>query len=90
MLHTFQRYDPFGIISALRVSFKMTPYNHTPRLTIEKFMNQETWVHVTLQGAYEQVMSTPTGQTPVSQSKQQKRLREETSSTEDVLKGFIF
>ena len=32
-------YDPFSIISNLRVEFKKTPYNHTLRPVIEKFMN---------------------------------------------------
>ena len=41
-------YDPFGIISNLRVELKTTPYNHTPRLEIEKFMNQEQWTENTL------------------------------------------
>ena len=59
-------YDPFGIISPLGVDLKMTPYNHTPRPEIEKFMNQEQWVGGTLQEAYEQVVSTPIGQTPVT------------------------
>lgn len=34
-------YDPFGIISNLRVEQKTTPYIHTPMLEIEKFMNQD-------------------------------------------------
>lgn len=32
-------YDPFGIISALRIQLKYTPYNHTPRPELEKYMN---------------------------------------------------
>lgn len=34
-------YDPFNIITNLRVEFKITPYNHTPRSNIEKYLNQE-------------------------------------------------
>lgn len=33
-------------------------------------MNQEIWIDETLQEANEQVVSTPTDQTPVSKSKQ--------------------
>ena len=36
-------YEPYGIISALRVELKTNLYNHTLRLEIEKFMNQEEW-----------------------------------------------
>ena len=32
-------YDPFGIISTLRVQLKATSYNHTPKEELEKFMN---------------------------------------------------
>lgn len=32
-------YDPFNIISRLRVELKTTPYNHTPRPEIENFIN---------------------------------------------------
>lgn len=34
-------YDPFGIILALRVQLKSTPYKHTPRPELEKYMNPE-------------------------------------------------
>ena len=52
-------YDPFGIISALRVKLKATPYNHTPRPELEKFMNQEQWSKGTLTESDEHVISTP-------------------------------
>ena len=41
-------YDIFGIISTLRVQLKETPYNHTPTLELEKFMNHEQWSEGTL------------------------------------------
>lgn len=34
-------YDPISIISNLRLELKTTPYNDTPRLEIEKYINQE-------------------------------------------------
>ena len=46
-------YDPFSIISNLRVELKTTPYNHTPRLEIEKFKNKVQWEKNTLQEAKE-------------------------------------
>lgn len=46
-------YDPFGIISKLRVKQKETPYVSTPRPEIEKYMNQHIWVENTLQEAKE-------------------------------------
>lgn len=42
----------------------MTPYNHTLRPEIEKFMNEETWIDGTLQEEDEKVVSTPTEKTP--------------------------
>lgn len=73
-------YDPFGIILALRVQLKATPYNHTPRLELEKFINQEQWSEGTLLEADEQVIITPRENTPVTQSTQHKIAREETQS----------
>ncbi len=52
-------YDPFGIISTLRVQLKTTPYNHTPWPELEKFLNQEQWSEGTLTEADEQIISTP-------------------------------
>ena len=71
-------YDPFGIISALRVQLKATPYNHTSRSELEKFMTHEQWSKGTLTEADEHVISTPQVKIPVTQSTQQKRVREET------------
>jgi len=36
-------YDPLRIISMLRVEKKSTPYTHTPKPEIEKYMNQDKW-----------------------------------------------
>ena len=47
--HSFNwSYDPIGIISKKRVEKNSTPYTHTHRLEIEKYMNQEDWVEDTL------------------------------------------
>ena len=69
-------YDSFNIISNLRVELKTTPYNHNPRLEIEKFMNQDQWEENTLQEVEEQTLSTATLHTLVPQDKQGKRKRE--------------
>ena len=68
-------YDPHGIISAPRVELKTTSYTHTSREEIIKYMNQDEWVEGSLQEAEEQVISTSNIQTPVPNSKQQKRVR---------------
>ena len=44
-------YDPFGLVSKLRVEHKTTPYMHTQRPEIENYMNQRTWEENTLQEA---------------------------------------
>lgn len=49
-------YDPFNIISDLRVGIKTIPYNHTPRPNIEEFRNQEQWEENTLQEEEEHVL----------------------------------
>lgn len=36
-------YDLLGIISKLKVEQKNTPYTHTPRPEIEKYMSQDEW-----------------------------------------------
>lgn len=37
-------YDPWGIISKKRVENKSTPYIHSHRPEIDKFMNQIEWM----------------------------------------------
>ena len=56
-------YDPFGIIYELRTKHKTTPYVHTQRLGIEKYMNQAEWEEKTLQEEEEKPMSMTTSQT---------------------------
>jgi len=43
--------DPWGIISKLRVENKTTPYIHTLRPEIKKYVNQSEWAENTLQEA---------------------------------------
>lgn len=81
-------YDPFGVISALRFQLKATPYNHTPKLELEKFMNQEQWSEGTLLEADEQVITTPQVNTLVTQNTQHKRSREETQSATESVKEY--
>jgi hypothetical protein len=42
-------YDPCGIISEMRVKNKNILYVHTPKLEIEKFVNQTEWEVNTLE-----------------------------------------
>jgi hypothetical protein len=41
-------YDPFGVISELRVKQKRTPYAHVHKLEVEKYMNHTDWKENTL------------------------------------------
>ena len=41
-------YDPYGIISKMRVKCKLTPYIHEKKFEIEKFSNQFEWLENTL------------------------------------------
>lgn len=34
-------YEPFGMISKLRVEYKTTPYTHTRQLEIDKYMDRD-------------------------------------------------
>jgi hypothetical protein len=56
-------YDPFGIISELRTKQKTTPYVHTQRAYIERYMNPAEWEVNTLQEAEEQYVSMTISQT---------------------------
>ena len=84
-------YDPFGIISSLRVEQNTTPYSHTPMPKIEKFMKKYQWEENNLQEVQEQILSTTTSQTPVPQEKRDKRPIEEDYSlvTEIEAKQFL-
>ena len=52
-------------------------------------MNHDEWVEGSLQEVEEQVISTSNVQTPVPDSKQQKRVREETLHSKEIMKEFI-
>ena len=52
-------------------------------------MNQDQWAENTLQEAEENILSTSTLQTSISQENQQKRPREERSSSANIAKEFI-
>jgi hypothetical protein len=41
-------YDPFGVIYELRVKQRSTPYAHTQKPKVEKYMNQTEWQENTL------------------------------------------
>lgn len=74
-------YDPWGIISKLRVENKTTPYIHTSRPEIEKYVNRSEWVENTLQEVEEQLFSTSNLQNLFPQVKVSKRQREKGSSS---------
>lgn len=71
------------------MELKTTPYNHTPRKNIEKYKNQEHWEETTLQEVEEQILPPSTLHTPISQRKQEKWPREESSSSAKSAKEFI-
>ena len=52
-------------------------------------MNQDQWEENTLQEVEEYILSNSTLHTPISQNKQQKRPREEPSSSANISKEFI-
>lgn len=62
-------YDPYGIISKLRVEDKSTPYIHTSRPEIEQYANYLEWIENTLQEAQEKLFSTSSLQNPTPQEK---------------------
>jgi hypothetical protein len=72
-------YDPFGIISELRTKQKTTPYVHTQRPEIERYMNQTEWEVNTLQEEEEQHVSMTTSNTITPQRQAEKRSRNEDS-----------
>jgi len=41
-------YDPLGFISARRVKYRLTPYDHCKTPHIEKYANQDAWTQGTL------------------------------------------
>jgi hypothetical protein len=79
-------YDPYGIISEMKVKNKNAPYVHEPRPEIEKFANQVEWEPDTLVDAEptvrieKQVASTSAPPTTTPQNPKEKRPRQESSS----------
>jgi len=72
-------YDPFGIISELRTKHKTTPYVHTQRPYIEKYMNQAQWEENTLQEEKEKHVSMTISQTITPHKQAEKIPRNEDS-----------
>jgi hypothetical protein len=72
-------YDPFGVISELRIKQRSTPYVHTQRPEVERYMNQTEWQENTLQEPEEKHVSATTSQTNTPQKKVEKRSRKEVS-----------
>jgi len=78
-------YDPYGIISEMRVRNKTAPYAHEPRPEIEKFANQTEWEPDTLEdvepvvGREQQGPSTSALPATTPQALNEKRPRQESS-----------
>jgi hypothetical protein len=56
-------YDPHGIIVEMRLKNKISPYAHTLKPEIEKFMNQTEWEVNTLEDTEQQSPLTMISQT---------------------------
>jgi hypothetical protein len=72
-------YDPFGVISELRVKQRSTPYAHTQKPEVEKYMNQTEWQENTLLETEEQPAPVIASHTNTPQKKAEKRSRKEVS-----------
>ena len=66
-------YEPLGNISILRVENKTTPYTHTQRPKIERYVNHQAWGENTLEEAEEHLVSTSTSKNHVLQERATKR-----------------
>jgi hypothetical protein len=73
-------YDPYGIITEMRVKNKNIPYVHEAKPKIEKFSNQTVWVPDTLVEVEQQVPLTTVPPTSTPQVPKEKRPRQESSS----------
>jgi hypothetical protein len=72
-------YDPFGVISELRVKQKSTPYAHIHKPEVEKYMNQTDWQENTLLETKEQPPPVTASHTNTPQIQTEKRERKEVS-----------
>jgi hypothetical protein len=72
-------YDPYGIISEMRVKNKNIPYVHVSKPEIEKFTNQIVWVPDTLVEVEHQVPPTTVPPTTMPQVPKEKRPRQDLS-----------
>jgi hypothetical protein len=72
-------YDPFGIVSKMRIKNKNVPYVHTPKPEIEKFTNQTKWELNTLVDIEQQDPSVIVSQTTTPQVPKEERPRKDTS-----------
>jgi hypothetical protein len=82
-------YDPFGVISELIIKQRITPYVHTQRPEVERYMNWTEWQENTLQEPEEKPSLVSTSHTNTPQKQVEKRQGKEVSpsvtkvSTED-------
>jgi hypothetical protein len=72
-------YDPYRVISEMRVKNKNIPYIHEAKPEIEKFANQTVWVPNTLVEVEQQVPPTTVPPTSTPQVPKEKRPRQESS-----------
>jgi hypothetical protein len=72
-------YDPFGVILELRVKQRSTPYAHTQKPKVEKYMNKRKWKENTLLETEEQPAPLTNSHTNTLQKKIDKRERKEVS-----------
>jgi hypothetical protein len=72
-------YDPFGVISELKVKQRSTPYSHTQKPEVEKYMNQIEWKEDTLLETEEELALVTASHTNTPQKKKDKRERKEVS-----------
>jgi hypothetical protein len=72
-------YDPYGIISEMRVKNKNIPYVHVSKPEIEKFANQTMWLPDTLVEVEQQVPLTTVPPMTMPQVPKEKRPRQDLS-----------
>jgi hypothetical protein len=72
-------YDPFGIISEIRLKHNISPYAHVPKPEIENFINQTDWQENTLLETKEQPSPTNISHTSTPHVQKEKRSKKEAS-----------